>query len=307
MREFLAGALAVVLLLVWELLNHWGVLASALEKLKASGASGNFLANIILSPLLPLILGTAALVLVYKGSREIVKDRAKEIAPAQLPPIENRIDNSPKVQVSPKVVVSPQFTQQVVIGREEKPPVESKVEKEQFASLSFLKAKQVLLREDQRGVWHEASTNLEYARKGIVAPFKNVPKQIGEHTPTAGSVTASLVFRNPANPEEIHINHGVWLRHYEHGATFSSGETNYLLVALKQVHFVTFENPNTHNPLQGRWRSGMSIHYPQAIPLRAEGEVEIVLVDRWNVTLFQGIFDYKLSVEEMILTLRPES
>jgi hypothetical protein len=35
-----------------------------------------------------------------------------------------------------------------------------------------------------------------------------------------------------------------------------------------------------------------------------EGEVEIVLVDAWSVTLFRGVFDYKLSAEEMSLTER---
>ena len=111
-----------------------------------------------------------------------------------------------------------------------------------------------------------------------------------------------MVFRNVERSDEMHINHGVWLQHYEHFATFHSGETQYLLTAVKKLPYVTFDNPHTHNPFKGRWRSGMSVSPPQAMTLWNEGEVEITLVDTWGVTLFYELFDYKLSAEEMTLT-----
>jgi hypothetical protein len=157
------------------------------------------------------------------------------------------------------------------------------------------------LHENAQGVWFEASTQLDRARKAIVVPFKNQPKAPGEHTPRASSVTASLVFRNVDGSDELHINHGVWLEHYEYFATLNSGETQHLLVALKDVPFVTFENPNARNPLAGRFRSGTVIYHPKKITLWTEGTVEIVLVGGRNVTLFTGVFDYKLSTETMVL------
>jgi hypothetical protein len=110
------------------------------------------------------------------------------------------------------------------------------------------------------------------------------------------------VFRNLDNSDDLQINHGVWLGHYEYSATFNSGETQYLLVALKDVPFVTFENPNAYNPSGRRFfRSGMAVHHPMMKTVWTEGTVEIVLVDGRNVTLFHGTFDYKLSTEEMVL------
>ena len=61
-----------------------------------------------------------------------------------------------------------------------------------------------------------------------------------------------------------------------------------------------------------RRRSGMdrnigtsffvSIHKPQAVVLPGkQGEVEITLVDAWNVTVFTGRFDYSVTAEEMYL------
>jgi hypothetical protein len=107
------------------------------------------------------------------------------------------------------------------------------------------------------------------------------------------------------NPEELHINHGAWLGRYEYFATFHSGETQYLLIAVKLIPLVTFENPNSSNPFQGRFRHGVTIRQPQPIVLPGpEGEVEMTLVDTGNFTVFHGLFDYKFSAEEMTLMPR---
>jgi hypothetical protein len=133
-------------------------------------------------------------------------------------------------------------------------------------------------------------------------PFKNVPKPPGQRTPRANDVSSSLVFRNADGSEEMQINHGVWLGRYEYPATFNSGVTHDLLVALKDVPFVTFENPNAYNPFaKGNFRSGMVVHPPQMKTIWKEGTVEIVLVDGHNVTMFHGMFEYQQSVEKMIL------
>jgi hypothetical protein len=223
--------------------------------------------------------------------------RRKKTSSTSAPPIHN----------SSTLTASPHIEQHMHFEYGERKPSEPQakelqVQNEEIPSIAAQKPKEVLLHESGPGVWHEASTELARARKAIVVPFKNMPKPPGEHTPRASSVTASLVFRNSDNSDERHINHGVWLNHYEYFATINSGETQHLLVALKDVPFVTFENPNAHNPFGRRFRSGMVIHHPQKIALWTEGTVEIVLVDGRHVTLFNGEFDYKLSTEEMILT-----
>jgi hypothetical protein len=306
MKKYPGSFVSVILLIAWMLLNYWSVFAPALDSLRASGASGSFLAKIILSPMFALLLGTAAVALAYKGISNAGQKGGT--APSVPQPIENKIEDRSRIDVSPNFspTFSPTFSPQVLVGSPDK-VVAPKIEKEdsdESPSLSFLKAEEVLLHQTQIGTWYEASTELQSAVRGLVAPFKNVPKGIGERTPKASSVTASMVFRNVERSDEMHINHGVWLQHYEHFATFRSGETQYLLIAVKTIPYVTFDNPHTHNPFKSRWRSGMSVSPPQAMTLWNEGEVEITLVDSWGVTLFHGVFDYKLSADEMILTQR---
>lgn len=175
--------------------------------------------------------------------------------------------------------------------------------KEPPPCLSFVQPRSVLLHQDSTGVWHEASSNLEQAYPGLVAQFRNPPSKPGQQAPKASSVTASLIFKSPETPEQLHINHAVWLGRYEHFSSFHAGETHQLLLVVKLIPYVTFENPNTMNPFADlRWRSGMSIHEPQAFVLPGkQGEVEITLVDAWNVTVFTGRFDYSVTPEEMYL------
>jgi hypothetical protein len=176
---------------------------------------------------------------------------------------------------------------------------------EQAAVLSFVQCRTTLLHQDQMGVWYEASTDLEHACRGLIVQFRNRPSTLGQRVPKASSVIAALVFRSPDMPDELDINHAVWLGRYEHMATFGSGQTHQLLLAVKLLPYVTFDNPNRSNPFRGRWRSGMSIHKPQAYTLaEGDGQVEITLIDAWNTTVFTGLFYYHLADGEMSLKQR---
>jgi hypothetical protein len=197
----------------------------------------------------------------------------------------------------PPAVVS----QPPAIESEPAPETEPQQRNAELASLSPLGAREVLLHSDSAGVWHEASTDLARARKAIVLPFKNVPKPPGQRTPCASNVSSSLVFKNAHGSEGMHINHGVWLGRFEYPARFDPGVTHELLVGLKDVPFVTFENANAYNPRRRRFRPGMVINPPQMKVIEKEGTVEIILVDGHHVTMFQGMFEYHLSVEKMVL------
>lgn len=180
--------------------------------------------------------------------------RPKPEQPTQ-PTISNTLTASPHIEHHVHVGSSEQKTPAPIA----EPPAPK------VATISCLKGKEVLLHEDNVGVWFEASTSLERARRAVVLPFKNIPKGPGEQTPRANDVTASLVFKH--GDDELQINHGVWLNRYEYFTTINPGETKYLLVALKDVPYVTFENPNSYNPFRGRFRSGTSIYHPKMITL----------------------------------------
>jgi hypothetical protein len=181
-------------------------------------------------------------------------------------------------------------------------PPTAKEEKEPPPCLSFVQPRSVLLHQDSTGVWHEASSNLEQANRGLVAQFRNRPNKVGQQAPKASSVIASLIFKSPEAPELLHINHAVWLGRYEQFASFHAGETHQLLLVVKLIPYVTFENPNTTNPFVGTCQSEMSVRQPQVLVLPGtHGDVEITLVDACNVTVFTGLFDYRVTTEQMYL------
>ena len=200
----------------------------------------------------------------------------------------SQIVNSPTINMS---FASPSLTPPQV---EEQSPV-----------LSFVQCRTTLLHQDQMGVWYEASTDLEHACRGLIVQFRNRPSALGQRVPKASSVTAALVFRSPEMPDELHINHAIWLGRYEHMATFGAGQTHQLLLAVKLLPYLTFDNPNRSNPFRGRWRSGMSIHKPLAYVLaEGDGQVEIALIDAWHTTVFTGLFDYHFGDGEMSIKQR---
>jgi hypothetical protein len=203
---------------------------------------------------------------------------------------------------------NPHIEQHVHIGGEQaaksNPPA---VRKEKPPSLDALKPKEMDLHEDPYGIWFEASQNLNTAKQAIVIPFRNEPiKEPGIPTPTASSVIARLVFRNADGSDERHIDHGVWLNHYEYPVTFHSGDTRYLVIAVKLAPFVTFDNPN-RNAFGGAFShsSRKSIIHPQRITLWHEGTVEVSLVDYNDLTVFHGRFEYTLSLDKMTITRCP--
>lgn len=214
---------------------------------------------------------------------------------------------SPVINNSAKLEASPRIEQNVYVGGSPNAPIDPEPRRNETPRLTQLPAREVRLHQNDFGVWQEASSNLEGARRAIVLPFKNVPNPPGQQTPRAREVSASLVFRNSDASDEKHINHGVWLGYYEYSATFNSGVSHDLLIALKDVPFVTFENPNSYNPFHGgRFRPGRPgvIRHAQMKVVYEEGSVEIMLVDDDNVTVFRGMFDYHLSLETMQLLTR---
>lgn len=186
------------------------------------------------------------------------------------------------------------------IGRDDRTQESEKEEEEEekgeIAKVDFIQSRIVQL--DESG-WHEAVSNLQSARPAVIAEFKNKPKaEVGQRAVKAGSVTASLVYRGKGNPEELHVSHGTWLDEYTHFASFPSGKTHSLIIALKLVPFVALKNPRSLDPRR-RFTSGQTIHHAQPVVLPArEGELEITLVDGQGVTVYHGLFDYDFSSGE---------
>jgi hypothetical protein len=67
MRELLAGAVLLVVSIIWEGLTYWSVLDATIAKLKDGGPSGILLAGIVTSPLFVATLAVIGLVFGYRG------------------------------------------------------------------------------------------------------------------------------------------------------------------------------------------------------------------------------------------------
>lgn len=133
-------------------------------------------------------------------------------------------------------------------GRDDGP---QESEKEETAKVNFIQPRYVLLREEGYAIWHEPASNLESAKPAVVAEFKNNPKPFGQRTVEAKSVRASLVYRGRGNPEELHVSYGTWLDEYTHFASFPSGKTHSLIIAVKSFNpFVALENRRSKRPPQ---------------------------------------------------------
>lgn len=76
-RVGLAGVGAVLLLLVWHSIERWSALEPVLAKLRSLGPRASTLVNVLDSPLLPLGIAIAAIVLILEGHREITEAKTK--------------------------------------------------------------------------------------------------------------------------------------------------------------------------------------------------------------------------------------
>jgi hypothetical protein len=124
-----------------------------------------------------------------------------------------------------------------------------------------------------------------------------MPREVGQRTPTAGRVTAHLIFRNPENADEqqLTVNFGTWLGEYTHYRSFGPGQAHRLLILMRVMHqLLVLDNPISENPLvDRRYRTGMVLRSPTQIPLKwRSGEVDLTLVNN-GVTVFQGVFEYR--------------
>ena len=303
MREFIGGLIVLLGVIVWQALEYFGTLSPALKALEQSGRTGKLIASVAQSRLTIVILLLVAISLFFRGIKELREINRKQVLPLTPAPV------PVPLSVNQTQNASPHIENRVYVGTGSPSATIEQNEKERPASITFVQARPVLLHVDQFGVWHEASTNLDRARSGIVAQFRNNPSKQGQQAAKAASVSARLVFKSPDLEEKLHINHGAWLGHYENVVGFSSGICEQLLVVLWLLPVVTLDNPNSSNPMKSRWRSGQKrIVHPQPSKLPGEsGEVEITLVDSSGVTMFSGLFDYLFYPDKMTLELRPEA
>ena len=220
--KVLVGAAVAVGAVTVDGLVWWSVLDPALNALRSKGPAGQLIASLVGSHV--VMLGLALAALVY-AVRAFYGDPTGLPPKAEMPPI--HIENKP-------VFVNNNNPQQVQHNQQiQKQRVPQREEREQVASLQFVQAECPRIAE---AGFLNAWTNVqESPHAGLVAVFRNVPRGVGQRTPSATRVTAHLIFRNPANADEqeLNVNFGTWLSEYTHFKSFGAGQAHRLLIFIE--------------------------------------------------------------------------
>lgn len=103
MRKYLTPLLVAILTVLWELAVQFSTIVTLIDKLRAQGAAGAFIADLLLSPLLRLALVVAVFVLLYR----IYKGR--ETKPTDS--ISLSQGNAPLIEFKPHIEVNPSINQ----------------------------------------------------------------------------------------------------------------------------------------------------------------------------------------------------
>src|SRR5260370_40814602 len=142
------------------------------------------------------VAGAAAISVIGYVIHHFLGSQGRQQGAAALTAQGAKVTDSPVASgsgVITQTVNSPTFNVSLPAPTEATPALQE--EKEQPPCLSFVQSRSVLLHQSNAGVWHEASTDLEHARRGLVAQFRNHPNRVGLRAPKASSVTASLIFK----------------------------------------------------------------------------------------------------------------
>jgi hypothetical protein len=108
MGRLIGGLVIFVLAGVWEALNDWHLIDFLITKLRSEGSAGMFLANVITSPVLRLVLILVGMVIAVKG---LIEQRAA----GRLPPLVPGPPSAPISSPSEKRASSPEKEQVVDI------------------------------------------------------------------------------------------------------------------------------------------------------------------------------------------------
>lgn len=69
-RAGLIGAIVVVALLLIHSVEHWTIVDAVISGLRGRGVAGVWLADFLISPIVPLVIAIAAIYLVFEGRKE---------------------------------------------------------------------------------------------------------------------------------------------------------------------------------------------------------------------------------------------
>jgi hypothetical protein len=289
----LIGAIAVTAILALQAVERWTVVDAVLSGLHSKGAAGAWIADLLLSPVVPLVIAIAAIYLVFEGRRDESRNGVAS-APNQ-PSVEaeasvSRSGNSSSTSTGNKVDIH-------IAANHPLPQQREAAEDDPIPVLQFGGSS------DSPCFPSMGLHPIEDAESTVLtATFQNERLGVGKRTPAAYKVYAQLTYRSKKGKSGgVTVAHGHWIGQYTHFVDFGPGEKHLLTVLLRRSKdgFVyAKENRNSVDPTKRRFRSGITVlHGPVSILLlEPVFVIEIALLSK-GTTLFE---------REFILALEPD-
>jgi hypothetical protein len=243
----LIGAAAVIVLLSFQAVEHWTVIEHTLEALKSQGAAGVFIARVLTSTILPLVLAILTIGMAVEMWRERPeKDSEDEVALKSLAQVEhsgnssatatgNKIEQNfnfgpmrPIVEAKPQTSVSPVT-----------PPKERKIEITALApTVKWIKLHEAAEK------WTFSTSRERDGGTALLLPFYFDPI-VSDPVYSIEYVRAHLIFTDVTGGKTL-VDHGCWVGYTLDFVEMRPGETRHLLIVLIDNDTPQFAAVNTN-------------------------------------------------------------
>jgi hypothetical protein len=282
------GAIAVILILGLQSIEHWTVIDTVLNGLRNNGPAGTFLASMLMSRLVPLVIAIAAIYLVLEGRSE--KNEAS------LPQSVPSIDNAAMQRQSTGPV-----TQQVFLGGQPQLPPKPEEPKPR-PNIRCLGPATTRLRlgMEGHGFYEDADGRFPESLNGVMVCFRN-ESSVEKKVAAVFDVRASISFLDDSGFEiGTGISEACWAGDLGR-INFDVEKSHCVIVAL------VFKDGTLHCPylhhVHTNWGAGLLTEF---YILKARPKtIEVRLIRETDLLLAPCVFDFSMVDGQPILKERP--
>jgi len=226
----LIGASLVIILLTFQAISQWTVIDTVLSALKNKGPTGAFIAGLLTSPLVPLVLALAAIGFAYEGFRELKNKREEPPGSAKAGETVSKSGNS----IATGGSVGPIYFSTVEAPRSTVLAPQPLANEPNLVLVRVLSESLILVGDQWRRGWVESGRPAP-RMDAVFAEIKNAKNEFRDVGAALG-IKAELTLMRDSITEELADL--AWIDHECNTVNFQFAETHFVLLAVKRVsHF----------------------------------------------------------------------